>query len=81
MTGKNQHKIDRLVACEKQLKEMRTWLEPIHEHYHYNTDKELVEIISKIDLFLGYVASDIGGIRADLWQEWEGQDEKQISNT
>lgn len=75
MTEKNKHKINRLVACEKQLKEMRTWLHPIHEKYNYNTDKELVEIIGKIDLFLGYVASDIGTIRADLWLEWEGQDE------
>ena len=81
MTGENQHKIDRLVACEKQLKEMRTWLYPIHEKYNYNTDKELVEIIGKIDLFLGCVAGDIGAIRADLWLEWEEQDEKQISNT
>lgn len=73
MTGEKQHKINRLVACEKQLREMSTWLYPIHEKYNYNTDKELVEIISKIDQFLNYVASDIGSIRADLWLEWEEQ--------
>ena len=48
MTGEHQHKIDTLVVCEKQLGEMLAQFEPIYSKYHYTTDRELVELNSKL---------------------------------
>ena len=76
MTDLEQSKIKRLVDIEKNLNNLLPKIRELSWEFNYLDNKKLIEDIDYIERQVRNAWSDIGGVRADLWLQWNKEEIK-----
>ena len=76
MTDLEQSKIKRLVEIEKNLNNLLPKIRELSWEFNYLDNKKLIEDVNYIGRQVRNAWSDIGGVRADLWLQWNKEEIK-----
>ena len=76
MTDLEQSKIKRLVEIEKNLNNLLPKIRELGWEFNYLDNKKLIEDIDYIERQVRNAWSDIGGVRAALWLQWNKEEIK-----